>query len=213
MCLLTILPSYISKWDSWWSNIKNLVKYIDAFCIKIFWFCYSFSFPLGRLAPTPLQPLSLTSVLPISIWGHLVWHWHATALCIPNPQWHCPALYQIQCLPRNCLRCQYDYSPPDSSLANFQCPKIHQVHCSHHFWLDDSPCIFFGRHLRHQFVLREVLCRQSWWQIWSFWKSKCRRTIMLEDWSECFDNLFIIWNIYYSCTLLLLCSKFLLSST
>ena len=59
---------------------------------------------------------------------------------------------------------------------------------------------------------REVLCRQSWWQRWSFWQFKCSRTIMLKEWRGCFDNLFSVRNVSYSGHLLVLSARFLLGS-
>jgi len=60
---------------------------------------------------------------------------------------------------------------------------------------------------------REVLCRQSWWQRWSFWQFKCSRTIMLEVWPGCFDNLFGIGNVSNCCHLLGSSARFILWST
>jgi len=41
---------------------------------------------------------------------------------------------------------------------------------------------------------REVLCRQTWWQRWSFWQFKCSRTIMLKEWPESATTLVSVWN-------------------
>jgi len=60
---------------------------------------------------------------------------------------------------------------------------------------------------------REVICRQSWWQRWSFWQFKCSCTIMLKVWLGWFDNLFSIGNVSYGCDLLVLSERFLLCST
>ena len=45
---------------------------------------------------------------------------------------------------------------------------------------------------------KEVVCRQSWWQRWSFWQFECSRTIMLKKWPGCYDDLFRVWNVSYS---------------
>jgi len=60
---------------------------------------------------------------------------------------------------------------------------------------------------------REVMCRQSWWQRWSFWQWICSRTSMLNIWQWCFDDLFGIWNAFYGCHLLVLSLRFYLCST
>jgi len=60
---------------------------------------------------------------------------------------------------------------------------------------------------------REVLCRQSWWQRWSFWQFRCSSTIRLKEWRGCFDDLFRVWNLSYSSHLLILRARFLLHST
>jgi len=60
---------------------------------------------------------------------------------------------------------------------------------------------------------REVLCRQSWWQRWSFWQFKCSHTIMLEEWIGCLDDLFRVWNVSYGGHLLVLSVWILLCNT
>jgi len=60
---------------------------------------------------------------------------------------------------------------------------------------------------------REVLCRQSWWQRWSFWQLNCSCAIMLEEWPGCLDDLLRIWNVLYGGHLPVLSTKFLLCST
>jgi len=60
---------------------------------------------------------------------------------------------------------------------------------------------------------REVLCRQSWWQMWSFWRFKCSRTIMLKEWPECSDDLFGVRNVSHGCHPLVVSATFLLGST
>ena len=59
---------------------------------------------------------------------------------------------------------------------------------------------------------REVPCRQSWWQRWSFRQFKCSCTIMLKEWPGCFDDLFRVRNVSYSCHLLGLMARFILCS-
>jgi len=60
---------------------------------------------------------------------------------------------------------------------------------------------------------REVLCRQSWWQRWSFWQFKCSGTIMLKEWPGCFDDLFCVRNLSHGGYLLVLSARFLLGSS
>jgi hypothetical protein len=60
---------------------------------------------------------------------------------------------------------------------------------------------------------REVLCRQCWWHRWFFRQFKCSRTIMLKDWLGCFDDLFGIWIVSYSCHLFVLSVTLLLCSS
>ena len=64
----------------------------------------------------------------------------------------------------------------------------------------DSSVSAYVQYLRS--TSRDVLCRQSWWQRWSFWQLKYSRTIMLEVWAGCFDDLLGIGNVSYSCYLL-----------
>ena len=60
---------------------------------------------------------------------------------------------------------------------------------------------------------REVLCRQSWRQWWSFRQCKCSCTIMLKVWPGCFDDLFSNWNVSYGCHFHVFSARFLLCST
>jgi len=60
---------------------------------------------------------------------------------------------------------------------------------------------------------REVLCRQSWWQRWSFWQFECSRTMMLKDWPGCINDLFRVRKVSYTGHLLVLSARFLLGST
>jgi len=56
--------------------------------------------------------------------------------------------------------------------------------------------------LNFSFSYRVVLCRQSWWQRWSFRQFKCSHTILSKELPGCFDDLFSIWNVSYSWHLL-----------
>ena len=60
---------------------------------------------------------------------------------------------------------------------------------------------------------RAVLCRQSWCHRWFFRQFKCSLTIIFKVWLGCFDDLFSIWNVSYSCHLFILSARFLLCST
>jgi len=59
---------------------------------------------------------------------------------------------------------------------------------------------------------RQVLCRQSWWQMWYFWQCECSRTIMMNVWPGCLDDFFDIWNVSYGCHLHVMSAGFLLCS-
>ena len=60
---------------------------------------------------------------------------------------------------------------------------------------------------------RVVLCRQSWWQRWSFRPFKCHRTMMLKEWPGCCDDIVCIRNVSSGCHLLVFCARFLQRST
>jgi len=60
---------------------------------------------------------------------------------------------------------------------------------------------------------REVLCKHTWWQRWSFWQLKCSCTITLTEWPGWFDDLFHVINVYYGCYLHVLSATFLLCYT
>jgi len=59
----------------------------------------------------------------------------------------------------------------------------------------------------------EVLCRNSRWQRWSFWKFKWSHTIMWKQWPGYSDDLFRVRNESYSCHLLILSMRLFLCST
>jgi len=60
---------------------------------------------------------------------------------------------------------------------------------------------------------REVPCRQSGCQRWSFSQYICCHTIRWKVWPRCSDDLFSIWNVSHSCYLLGLGERYLLCST
>jgi len=60
---------------------------------------------------------------------------------------------------------------------------------------------------------RKILCRHSWWHSRYFGQRKCSHTILMTVWPGCFDNLFSIWIVSYSCHLRVLGARFILYST
>ena len=106
------------------------------------------------VSPTPVEPVSVNSVLAGSIQEPLEILTQSGAQGIPVPRCHCLVLYQIHCLPRNCCCCHLEYPCCHSSGANFWCPKHYQVCYTHYFWLDDCWFFWFGGHFIFEFVLQ-----------------------------------------------------------
>jgi len=135
-----------ATYRTWW-------KHIDPICPTFSCFPYSSLFPFHWQSSTPVQPVSLTSVLAKSIQEHLVWHLQPGALGFPKPWGHCLALHRIHPLPERHLCSRLDYLYHRTSLANFLRRECYLVCDPHHFGLDD--CQFFGfcGHLIFEFVI------------------------------------------------------------
>jgi len=216
--LRTVLQWYIFKRNSPSSHVTNLEKHNHAFCPTFSNFPYSSSFLLHWLWPSLFRPCTLTFVLVESIWEHFVQYAHPTALGFQDP-WIIFYLYIgfNVCLPIifaviwiiqvviRIIQVAIPVKPIFSVRNSFRCTIL----------------ITFGwmtvdfLYLENIYYLslssREILCRQSLWQRRSFWQFKCCRTILLKEWPGCFDDLFSTWNASYSCQLLVLCARFLLS--
>jgi len=96
---------------------------------------------------------------------------------------------------------------PIFSVQNaFGCTVIMTVN-----WMTvDSP---YSANIQHLCLSSsKFLCRQSWWQWWSFRQFKCSCTLMLKEWPGCFDAVFCIWNVSYGCNLFVSSGWFLLCS-
>ena len=139
-------PGYSYKSISLSTYLKMLVKHTDTFCSTYCWLHYSCSFPMHWPSLTSYQPDCLASIMAKSIWQHLVWHSSPAAMGFLDAQCNCLALYQIHHLPGNCLCWHFDSPRHHSSLANVLCPKCFQVHCPHHFRLNDTWLVLFGRY-------------------------------------------------------------------
>ena len=141
----------------------------------------------------------LTSAFAKSIREHMVQHSHPAALGFPDPCCHCIALYQIQSLPHNRLRCHLDYPRCHSSLANFHCVKSFLVRFPHHFVLDHGWFFWFGGHLIVKFILERRL----------FQTMLVAKVIIPTIWMSPHD-LFRIRNVSHRSHLLVLRVRFLL---
>jgi len=135
-----------ATYRTWW-------QHIDPFCPTCSWFPYSSLFPLQQLSSTPVQTVSLTSMLAVSLCKHLVRHSHPAAQDFLVPWCNCQAWYQVCCLPPSCHRLRLDFPSHDSSPANVRWQKCILVHRPHHFRLDGSRFFQFGGHLLLEFVL------------------------------------------------------------
>ena len=158
------------------------------------------------------HPFSLTSMLANSMWERLVQNSHPTARGFPDPPCHWPALYQIEHLPPYLFRCRWHNANGHSclpmagvrnasgcdNLITFDLMTVDSFHPADILYLSLSS--------------REVLCRQSSWQRWSFQQFKCSHSLMLEEWPGCFDKLFSVRNVSCGCHLLVLSARFILCS-
>jgi len=135
-----------ATYRTWW-------KHIDPFCPTFSCVLYSSLFPLQWPSSTLFQPDSLTSMFTESIWEHLEWQAHPSALGFPEPQCHPQAGYWICCPSPIRHHSWLDYSTHPSSQANFRCPKCFQVHYLHHFRLDNCRFVWLGGHLILDFFL------------------------------------------------------------
>jgi len=129
-------------------------KHIDLFCPTYSCLLFSSLFPLQWLSSTRCQPMSLTIVLPESIWEHSVRHSHPGALGLLELQSYSHARYWIHRLPPSCHHSHLDYPSHHSSHANFRCQKCFQVHYPHHFQLDNGWYFWFDEHLILEYILQ-----------------------------------------------------------
>ena len=162
---------------------------------------------------TAFQPVSLTSVFANSFHEHMGWHSHHRALVFPRCWCPCLDVHRISHLAHSCLHSWLHYPNHQSSEVNVWCRRHFQRRYNENIKMDDGWFFWLGGHSNFTSSCREVLCRKSWWQRWSFWECKCRRTLEWKVWVGCVDDLFGIWNVSYSSYLLLLCIRFLQCST
>jgi hypothetical protein len=172
-----------------------LVKHTDTFYPTYWWLDYSCLFPMHWLSLASCQPGSIASIMAKSIWQQLVWHSSPTAMGYSNAQCNRLAPYPIQHLPGNCLSWHFDHPRCHSSLANVLCPKCFQLHCPHHFRLDDTWFFLFSTYWILQVVFQGGPLQTKVVAKVIFQTIQMQPHHHMQDWTRCLDHLFRIWNI------------------